>query len=136
MEHQTGSGQLPEIVYVDGALHSLYTAPLLPWLRVQDPPIVFDKRTSNCERGYVGKWWIEDGALFLIGLYGWIDGRYTSMAKLFDGRRQVAADWFTGPLIIQPTTEAVRTGEYPKPKTLIVEAGRIIDTIVQVGPPQ
>ena len=130
MEYQTGSGQLPEIIYVEGALHSLCTAPLAPWLRDQKPPCVFDRRSSNCERGYVGKWAIEDGQLWLIGIYGWRDGKFSSIAKLFDGSRKVAADWFTGPLIIEPTTESVRGGEYPKPSILNVEAGQVVQAPV------
>ncbi|MEM7057923.1 MAG: hypothetical protein AAF557_10080 [Pseudomonadota bacterium] len=125
MEHETAVGQLPEIIYLEGMLYSLYTTPLAPWLNNQSPPVVFDRRTSTCERGYVGKWSVENDALSLIGLYAWRDGRYTSVRKLFDDRNQVLADWYTGPLIIQPTTESVREGEYPKSKTLFVEAGHI-----------
>jgi len=125
MEHQTAVGQLPEIIYVESALYSLYTTPLTPWLLQQNPPFIFDRRTSNCERGYIGKWSIEDDTLRLIGIYGWQDGKYVGLSDLFDGQREVLADWFTGPLIIQPTTEAVRSGEYPKSNTVYVEAGGI-----------
>lgn len=128
MERQTGVGQLPEIIYVEGALYSLYTTPLTPWLQQQDPPCVFDQRAVNCQRGYVGKWSIDANVLRLIGVYGWRQGKYTGIASLFDGQREVVADWFTGPLIIQPTTEAVREGEYPKSKTMHVEAGQIAAT--------
>ena len=126
MELKTDVGQLPEIIYIDDALYSLYTMPLAPWLRAQDPPIVFDQRSITCQRGYVGKWRIEGGRLSLIGLYGWRDGKYTSVIGLF-GQRDVFADWFTGPLKIEPTTEAVREGEYPKAKTMLIQAGQVIE---------
>lgn len=125
MESQTAVGQLPEIIYLEGALYSLYTTPLAPWLLQQTPPCVFDRRTSNCERGYIGKWSVEDNMLKLIGIYGWRDGKYTGLPDLFDGQREVLADWFTGPLVIQPTTEAVRAGEYPKSTTINIEAGLV-----------
>ena len=48
--------QLPEIIFIDGVLHTLYTTPLKPWLHEQDAASSFDQRTPNCERGYIGKW--------------------------------------------------------------------------------
>lgn len=125
MQSDTTSGQVPEIIYIEDMLYSLFTTPLRPWLRAQEPAIVFDRRTPKCERGYVGKWAIDDDVLWLIGLYGWRDGAYTGVANLFDNQRKVQADWFTGPLIVEPTSAAIREGEYPKPKTLLIEAGRL-----------
>jgi len=57
--------QLPETILIDGVLHSLYTAPLLCWIRDQDGPLVFDRRAARCVRGYVGCWQIRDGGLWL-----------------------------------------------------------------------
>ena len=81
--------QLPEIILIDDVLHTLYTTPLLPWLRDQDPAPVFDRRTPSCERGYIGSWEIRDGVLWLIGLYAWRDAELTTLPDLFHGRREV-----------------------------------------------
>ncbi len=120
--------QLPEINYIDGALHTLYTTPLSPWLRKLDSSSVFDRRTPKCERGYIGRWKIEDDTLWLTGLYAWRNGKYTGLSDLFGDLNEVAADWFSGPLVVEPTSSAILDGAYPKGRTLFVEAGRIIQT--------
>ena len=118
--------QLPETLLIDDILHSLYTTPLLPWLRDQDAPPDFDLRTPNCERGYIGCWKISDGVLWLIGLHAWRDGKFTKVADLFPGKRKVAAEWFSGPLVVEPAASEVSDGALPKLRTLLVEAGWVI----------
>ena len=54
MKRRPAYEQLPEVIHIDGILHTLYTTPLLPWLRQQDSSSIFDLRTPNCERGYIG----------------------------------------------------------------------------------
>ena len=120
--------QLPEIIFIDGVLHTLYSTPLLPWLRERDDSPAFDQRTPNCERGYIGKWKIEDDTLWLIGLYAWREGRYTGLADLFGDRQEVAADWFSGALIVEPASSEIPEGAVPKISTLIVETGRIVQS--------
>ena len=120
--------QLPEIIYVEGQLYTLYTTPLLPWLREQDSPADFDRRTPNCERGYVGRWEIRGDTLWLTGLYAWRDGKYTGLSDLFGDHDEVAADWFSGPLVVEPASSAIPEGAYPEVRTLIVEAGRILES--------
>lgn len=118
--------QLPEIIHIGGVLHSLYTAPLLPWLVKQDLQSAFDPRTPNCERGYIGRWKIEDDTLWLTGLYAWRDGKNTGLAELFGATDEVAADWFSGPLVVEPVSWAIADGAYPKVKALTVKAGCIV----------
>lgn len=120
--------QLPEIILIDDVLHTLYSTPLLPWLRDQDAPPVFDLRTPSCERGYIGSWRISDGVLWLIGLYAWRDGEMTRLPDLFGGKREVVADWFTGPLVVEPAASEIPHGALPKLRTLIVEAGCVVRT--------
>ncbi|MEM7508565.1 MAG: hypothetical protein AAF415_17680 [Pseudomonadota bacterium] len=127
MQGDTTFGQLPELIYIDDMLYSLFTTPLVPWLRAQTAPIVFDRRSPKCERGYIGKWAIDDGALWLIGLYAWSEGKYTGVPTLFGDRHVVQADWFSGPLIVEPTSSSIREGEYPKPKTYFIEDGQLRD---------
>ena len=118
--------QLPEIIRIDDVLHTLYTTPLQPWLRGQETPPVFDKRTQTCERGYVGSWQIRDDVLWLIGLYGWRNGELIKLSDLFGNAREVVADWFSGSLVVEPAASEIRDGTSPKTTTLFVEAGRII----------
>ena len=128
MTHQSAVEQLPEIIHIDGVLHTLYTTPLLPWLHKQDSPSIFDRRTPNCERGYIGKWEIKDDTLWLIGLYAWRDGKYTGISELFGALNEVEADWFSGPLVVEPASSEIPDGASPKMRTLFVEAGRIVQS--------
>ena len=128
MKRQPALEQLPEMIFIGGVLHSLYTAPLLPWLRKLDSSSVFDQRTPTCERGYIGKWEIKDDTLWLIGLYAWRNSQNTRLADLFGDLNEVAADWFSGPLVVEPASSEIPGGALPKVRTLFVEAGRIIQT--------
>ena len=128
MKRQPAMEQLPEIIFIDGVLHTLYTTPLSPWLRKLDSSYVFDRRTPTCERGYIGRWRIKDDALWLTGLYAWRNDKNTGVSDLFGDLNEVAADWFSGPLVVEPTSSAILDGAYPKGRTLFVEAGRIIQT--------
>ena len=128
MKRQPAMEQLPEIIFIDGVLHTLYTTPLSPWLRKLDSSSVFDRKTPTCERGYIGRWRIKDDTLWLTGLYAWRNGKNTGVSDLFGDLNEVAADWFSGPLVVEPTSSAILDGAYPKGRTLFVEAGRIIQT--------
>ena len=120
--------QLPETILIDDVLHTLYTTPLLPWLRGQEAPPEFDLRTPQCERGYIGRWRIVDDALWLIGLHAWRDGAYTGVPHLFDDKQHVSADWFSGPLVIEPAASEIPDGAIPKLRTLLVKGGRVVGT--------
>lgn len=118
--------QLPETILIEDILHSLYTTPLLPWLAEQSTPPEFDLRTPACERGYIGRWRIYSGALWLIGLHAWRNGCYTGVPDLFEGRRQVKAQWFTGPLLVEPAASEIPDGALPELRTLLVESGAVV----------
>ena len=126
--------QLPEIIHIDGVLHTLYTTPLLPWLEQQEPVPAFDQRAPNCARGYVGTWQIRGQRLWLTGIHAWREGRYTGVAALFGNRREVAADWFTGPLVVEPASSEIAEGAMPKIRTLLVEAGQVTQSLEQPAP--
>ncbi|MEM7171855.1 MAG: hypothetical protein AAF530_16915 [Pseudomonadota bacterium] len=118
--------QLPEIIHIDGVLHTLYTTPLLPWLRQQDTPLVFDRKTPKCERGYVGRWEIREEMLWLTGVFGWQDGEYTGLSELFGVKDEIAADWFSGPLVVEPASSEIPDGARPEVRTLFVKEGRLV----------
>ena len=126
MTQKPAMEQLPEIIHIDGVLHSLYTTPLSQWLRKQMMPPVFDRRTPKCERGYIGRWAIKEDVLWLTGLYAYRNREYTSVADLFGDQNEVLADWFSGPLLVEPASSAIPDGAYPKMTKLIVEDGRVV----------
>ena len=82
--------------------------------------------TPNCERGYIGKWQLRDSTLWMVGFYAWRDGRLTRLADLFDGQREVAAEWFSGSLVVAPAASEMRDGAPFGKRTLTIEAGRIV----------
>ncbi len=121
--------QLPEIIVIDKVLYTLYTTPLLPWLKQQESPLDFDVRAPNCDRGYVGRWMVRDNVLWLTGLYAWRNGEPTRVRDLFDNRAEVEADWFSGPLVIEPASSEMSDGARLGVRTLMVEAGRVVRTM-------
>ncbi len=127
MERQKGTEQLPEVIYIDDILHTLYTTPLLPWLRDEGASWVFDLRTPQCKRGYIGRWEIRGDTLWLIDVYAWRDGMHTGLPDLFDGKKEVVAEWFSGPLIVEPAASEIPDGAYPEVRTLLVEGGRLVE---------
>jgi hypothetical protein len=50
------------------------------------------------------------------------------LPDLFGSNREVAADWFTGPLVVEPAASEIPGGALPKLRTLFVEAGCVIRT--------
>ncbi len=118
--------QLPEIIVIDRVLYTLDTTPLLPWLREQASPPEFDIRAPSCDRGYVGRWMIGDGVLWLTGLYAWRNGESVGVRDLFDDRREVEADWFSGPLVVEPASSEIGEGARIGITTILVEAGRVV----------
>lgn len=120
--------QLPEVILIDDILHTLYTTPLLPWLRGQRTDPAFDIRTAACERGYVGRWRIHEGKLWLVGLYAWRQGQITGVGDLFPGQGTVAATWFSGPLVVEPAASEISDGAVPELRTIFVESGCIVGT--------
>ncbi len=121
--------QLPEIIVIDRVLYTLYTTPLLPWLREQPSPPEFDVRAPSCERGYVGRWMIRDGVLWLTGLYAWRNDESLGVRDLFDDRREVEADWFSGPLVVEAASSEIGAGARIGIRTIMVEAGRVVPAV-------
>ena len=47
---------------------------------------------------------------------------------MFGGVDEVAADWFSGPLVVMPASSEIPDGAPFKKSTLTIEAGRVIQT--------
>ena len=90
--------QIAEKLTYNGKKYDLHTEPLKSYLykhpieRTSDTYIV----RSNCWRGYVGHWAIEDDKLFLVELDCLELPRRNALDKLFPGQKKVFAEWFSG----------------------------------------
>lgn len=105
------AAQLPDIVLLNGQEQQLYSNPLEHcWLQLENKGNTFNQQT-NCRRGYIAKWEIQDSQLYLKE----IDGSYERMMLLFEkatalrdketllpkpGTRLIKATWFSGKLRI------------------------------------
>ena len=58
----------PDIVTIDGVEHPLNAEPLAPVLAALDLAPVTDTIWSDCGRGYVARWALRDGRLFLLSV--------------------------------------------------------------------
>lgn len=121
--------QLPEIILIDDVLHSLYTTPLKPWLESLGESPVFDQRSPNCVRGYIGSWKVRQSQLWLTSLFAWREGVATGVPELFDGRREVMADWFVGPLVVEPASSEIVDGAVIGVRTFFIEAGSLVSSL-------
>ena len=63
----------------------------------------------------------------MISLHAWRNGVYTGVSDLFEDR-PVAADWFTGPLVVEPAASEIGDGAVPVLRTLLVEHGMVVTT--------
>ena len=80
--------------------------PLEPYLQAEGRPALVSPST-NCARGYLGDWAIEEGRLRLVAFQGWIQPdeegplEEVGLAFLFpEARGPVEATWFNGPLVL------------------------------------
>ncbi len=105
--------QVPEQIEYEGQLLTMYSEPLQDKLPptatyggrpdAPDVPYPFEVSCSALWRGYVGRWRIEDGRLYLVEIVARTPtGEDASLRTLFpntDGA--VFANWYTGDLSIE-----------------------------------
>ena len=91
--------QIAEKLTYNGKKYDLHTEPLKSYLykhpieRLNRTQTIF---STNCWRGYVGHWAIEDDKLFLVELDCLELPRRNALDKLFPGQKKVFAEWFSG----------------------------------------
>lgn len=118
------TAQVSDVLIVDGKEEPLNTNPLSPWLAANTDrrPRFESPHTANW-RGYVATWEIAGGQLWLRKVDGYVrngtrphvfegrDGTKTTreipnlegrdvLPEMFDGRKTVVAEWYTGTLIV------------------------------------
>ena len=90
--------QIAEKLTYNGKEYELHTEPLRAYL--YEHPIESTNDTyivsTNCWRGYVGYWAIEDDKLYLVELDCLELPRRNALDALFPGQQKVFAEWFSG----------------------------------------
>lgn len=95
------TAQAPERIEIDGEDHALFSCPLDEWFEFSETKSPFRARSTALWRGYVGRWAIEDGRLYLVALEGLTRaGTTVGLEALFPGQQRVFAHWFSGTLRI------------------------------------
>ena len=96
------TAQFPEKVTFQGEQVAMYTEPLREYFTLTGVKPSFRVTCSGLWRGYIGRWEIVDGQLFLIGLEGTLeDGAKASLSTVFPkAPGRVMAHWYSGTLRI------------------------------------
>ena len=104
--------QLCEKIEYAGKIYSIpIIQPLQPYLAAHKdyPKGLFQLRQTNCWRGYVGEWKIEENKLFLVRLTSYNDIPLNMIFKNTSG--PVFASWFSGIIYITPVCFLLSRGE-------------------------
>lgn len=94
------TAQFPEKLVENGVARSLCSEPLRPYLEsLAEVPSFREKGyTTALWRGYVGRWEVREGRLFLIGLTDF-EGDTLDESRIFEVERlPIHATWYTGRL--------------------------------------
>ena len=97
--------QIAEKLTYNGQKYKLHTEPLRPYLykHTIESSVSTSYRRSDCWRGYVGHWAIEDDKLYLIELDSFEIPHRNALDDLFPDQEKVFAEWFSG--IIRTTLD-------------------------------
>lgn len=106
--------QVPDVIILKNEPYKLYTLPFADWMESHGDCPTFQRRSPQCERGYIARWEVRGTALWLIGLYAWdLEGGEVGVPELFGGQREVPAEWYTGAIDFEPSMELVAMGIKP-----------------------
>lgn len=132
------TAQIPEQIRYQGKTHSLFSNPLDAYFSAGGKQPPFQATCSALWRGYVGRWEITDGQLYLRTIRGDLeDGTEASLKTVFpEASGRVFAHWYTGTLRI-PQGDRLKyvhggyASVYEKDLLIDVEKGVIVRTHVQ-----
>ena len=91
--------QIREKLTYNGEVYEMFDEPLRSYLYKYDIERLNRTQTiysTNCWRGYVGHWAIEDDKLYLVELDCLELPRRNALDALFLGQQKVFAEWFSG----------------------------------------
>ena len=112
------TAQIPDVIVLDGERLPLNSNPLDAFYEQNPDKWVYPGPTSTANwRGYVAEWRIDDGgALWLTAIMRELPvagggprerSSHDTLSDLFPGQQEVAADWYSGMLVI-PRGELVQ----------------------------
>ena len=98
------TAQISDRLLYQGKQHEIYGEPLNAYLGQMKNRPRFQVASTALWRGYLCKWAIEDGKLFLLSLQGILENdEVASIKTLFpESSGRVHADWFSGRVGIGP----------------------------------
>ena len=91
--------QIREKLTYNGEVYEMFDEPLRSYLYKYDIERLNRTQTifsTNCWRGYVGHWAIEDDKLYLVELDYFEFSPRIGLENLFPGKQKVFAEWFSG----------------------------------------
>ena len=121
--------QFPDILYLDGQKHELFSLPLEQYYGPNRPRPQFKAPNTATWRGYVATWEIDQGVLYLKAIKAWTHQGEVGLEALFPGQKsRVAATWFSGQLRVpqgKMLKPYVPQPIYEKYLMITVEQGRV-----------
>ncbi|MBM4286100.1 MAG: hypothetical protein FJ128_12785 [Deltaproteobacteria bacterium] len=142
----TATAQFPDLIFIEGRKHELYSNPLEKYFGPGNPRPKFRSPHTANWRGYIATWEIDGNMLYLKDLTAWTQTGEVGMEFLFPGQPgRVAATWFTGTLrvpqgkVIQPVHMGYLT-VHKRDLILTIDQGRVVKQEIihntpGVGPP-
>lgn len=137
--------QLSDWLRYEGERVRVFGFPLEEYFDRERPRPDFNAYFPGCERGYIAEWEIEEDALYLVGLVGWV-GEVDAKSVVnpteipladvipWAGER-VKATWFTGKLVAEQGERLRWAPRYCIPTErdifLTFENGRLVATAVR-----
>jgi hypothetical protein len=126
------TAQFPDIIYIDGRKHSLYSNPLEKYFsRERSRPPFRSPNTANW-RGYIAVWEIDRGRFYLKDLEAWLPQGKAGLEAVFPGHKgRVPATWFSGALRVPQgrMLKPVHMGYlsvYEKDLVIIIDKGKVV----------
>jgi hypothetical protein len=94
------TAQIAEVLRYQGEDVAMCSTPLSDWFVQSGIEDAFEVNCTGLWRGYIGRWEIFDGHLYLVGLQGTLKGgSEATLARFFpDATAPVCATWYTGTL--------------------------------------
>lgn len=91
--------QIREKLTYNGVVYEMFDEPLNSYLYehpIKSTNDTYTVRSSNCWRGYIGHWAIEDDKLYLVELNYFEVSPRIGLGDLFPRQEKVFAEWFSG----------------------------------------
>ncbi len=130
------TAQFSELLDYNGTTEKMFSVPLESYFSHENPkPEAFIKnQCTACWRGYIGKWTIEDGYLYLVALYECCERNpkgFPLESVTPQWKSPVKATWYTGTLrivqgrLIEYTHRGFRS-QYERDLFIQIQDGKVV----------